>query len=278
MIYWLPVLAALGGAVDMTINKYLYRKYHRLTSREVNWLAFTSLVIVLLFLSGPLQLWPELTTIQNYLWPLLGVVLLAAAYNTCLGWAMEHERISEVEPWLLFSPLVNMLVVGSFYSDERSLPIYIAALVGSSLLVWTRIHRHHLTLSRGVWAVIGFILIHSMEMLLLKDLLAHFDPLSLYMIRCMGILIALTILRAPNYRLIKPHHLWYFVVIGILGSFNAWAGYTSLAVLGVTRTMFFALISPVAVYWLSRLVLKEKWQGKSIIASIVIALMIIFLH
>ena len=49
------------------------------------------------------------------------------------------------------------------------------------------------------------------------------------------------------------------------------------AVLGVTKTMFFALLSPIAVYWLSRLVLKEKWHGKSIIASIVIGLMIAFL-
>ena len=272
----LPIIAVLADASYMTIVKSFFRRYGRLTSREFNWLQFVGIVFVLLMTAPFFVHWPTPAQMQS-LWQLLvGVILLATAANLLFYWAIEREKISEVEPFLLFNPLVAILIAGLFYPSERIWLVYVAAAIASVILVWSHWHKHKLTLTRGLMAIIGFSLIYGLEASAVKTLLTVYEPIALYLIRSSFVLITLSLVAWPNFKIIKPHHWAIFGILGALAVASMTATYMAFVARSVSETIFIFTLSPILVYVLSVLFLYEQWRMKNIIASVVIAGLVVW--
>ncbi len=268
--FLLPLIAVFSDSVLITVTKKFFRRYGKLTSREFNWLQFAGIVFVLLLVVPFFGKMPQIPQALDVWYLLLILVVLAISANLLYFWGLEHEKISEIEPFLLFSPLGAILIAGLFYADERKWAVWVAVVVASIMLGWTHFRRHHFAFTRGLWAIMAFIGIYAFEAVIIKQLLEVYDPVALYFIRSVLILLGLTIVATPNFRLIKPHHLAPFGIIGALGVTSVIAAYTSYQIRGLSETIFIFTLSPILLYVLSVIFLDEKWRLKNIIASIII--------
>jgi len=273
----LPLIGVATDAVYLTISKVFLRRYGKFTSREFIWFLFIAIIVVLLFAAPATGHFPPWTAVRATAWLLAASVVLACAHNLLFYWGLEHEHVSRIEPFLLFSPLASILIAGAIYPSERFPQVYIAVAIASVLLVWSHWHKHHLTISRGLWAIIAFIVLSGLEVSVLKQLLTVYSPLILYLVRCSFILLLLTPIIRPRLNLIKLHHLPFLGFLSALVVLSVWASYSAFQLRGISETMFVFTLSPVLVYWLSAVFLKEKWQLKNILASVVIIGLVIWI-
>lgn len=266
----LPFLAVVADSIYLTTTKVFLRRFGKFTSREFAWFLFAGIVVILLPIVPLINRWPTAVDFHATLPWLIGAVVLACTHNLLFFWGMEHEKISEVEPFLLFAPLGGIVITSIFYSSERFIQVYVAVVLATLVLLWSHYRKHHIAISRGIWAIIAFIVVNGFELIMLKHLLAVYFPLTLYLIRCAMILLVWTLVVRPRISLIKPHHLPYIGFLSALVVCSIWATYTAFQIRGVSETLFIFTLSPVLVYWLSAIFLKEKWQVRTVLASIVI--------
>ena len=110
-----------------------------------------------------------------------------------------------------------------------------------------------------------------------KTLLTIYSPLALYFVRTLSIFIALLLFYRPNFRLIKPHHLAPFSIIGGLAVVSVVAAYTAFQSQGLVATIFIFTLSPILVYLMSIIFLHDKWRIKNVVASIVIIGLVVWI-
>jgi drug/metabolite transporter (DMT)-like permease len=272
----LPLIAVFANAGFLTITKKFFRQYGRLTSKEFNWLQFAGIVFVLLLVIPFFGVWPNFSQALNLWWVMLIMVALATAGNLLYFWGIEHEKISDVEPFLLFNPLGAILIAGVFFADERSWSIFVAAGLASLALFWTYRKKHHFALTKGLWAIVLFIVVYGLEAVTIKYLLDVFDPVVLYFVRSILVMLALTVFATPKFSIIKSRHLAPFGIIGALAVASVVTTYMAFNVLGLSETIFVFVLSPILIYVLSVIFLAEKWKTKNIIASVVVTLLVIW--
>jgi drug/metabolite transporter (DMT)-like permease len=272
----LPIIAVATSAVFVTISKEFFRRYGRLTSREFVWLQFVGIVGVA-WLAAPFFIrLPSRELIASSIPMLAGIVALAIIGNLLYYWGLEHEKISEIEPFLLFTPLITIVVAGFFYSNERIWPVYVAAVIASAVLAWAHLKRKHLAFRLGLVVILLYALTYGFEVVVTRQLLTIYDPFALYLLRSSGVLALLFLVSPPKFSWIKPHH---FAVMGILGALavaSVVATYTAFQLRGVSETIFIFTLGPVLVYFLSVIFLRERWRRKNIIASIAILALVVW--
>ncbi|MFA5010222.1 MAG: EamA family transporter [Patescibacteria group bacterium] len=266
----LPLISVVADAIYLTATKVFLRRYGRYTGREFLWFLFVSIVIVLAVIMPFVWNFPPWEVVKQTLPWWGGVVLLACLHNSLFYWGLEHEKISDAEPLLLLSPLAGIMMASLFYPSERFVQVYIAVIVATVVLLWSHYKKHRIAFSEGLTAIIAFIVVNALELVFLKRLLEYYDPLPLYFIRCIFVLIGLTFIIRPRLSLLKVHHLPFFGLQGVLVVLSVWASYTTFQLRGISETLFVFTLSPILLYWLSAIFLKEKWQIKNIIASIII--------
>jgi len=266
----LPLIGVVTDAIYLTTTKVFLRRFGKFTSREFGWFLFVVVVIILAIIVPLTGHWPTLAQFQTSFGWLVMAAILACAYNLLFFWGMEHETISEIEPFLLFAPLGGIVITSIFYPSERFVQVYTAIAIASLVLLWSHYKRHRIALSRGIWAIIAYIILSGLELVVLKQLLSTYSPLTLYLFRCVLILIGLTIIVRPRLSILKPHHLPFLGFLGVLVVSSVWATYSAYQIRGISETRFVFTLSPILVYWLSAVFLKEKWHVRTILASIVI--------
>jgi len=274
---FLPFIAVVANAIYLTISKAFFKRYHKLTSREFNWLQFAGILLVLFLLMPFFGEWSASLS-NTAIWLLVGIGVLSILGNVLYFWGLSHEKISEVEPFLLFNPLITIVIASLFYSDERSWPIYIAAFLASIILGWSHIKKHHLSFTWGVLAILSFSILYGFEAVMTKALLYELSPIMLYLFRCLIIFVGLSIFVRPNLSVIKKHHLAPFGILGGLAAAAVIATYTAFHILGLSQTIFVFILSPILVYILSVIFLDDHWKTKNIVASIIIAILVIWVN
>ena len=275
LIWLLPFVAAIGDALSLIAAKSFLRRFGRLTASEFNWLAFIGIVSVASLILLVTRRWPEPGDISVF-WPqLLLLIGLATASNILFFHGLEKERVSALEPFIIFTPLATILIVSAIYPAERHWAIYVGLLAATAILFWANLHRHRIALSTGILLVIGFWVTYGFESVVVKNLLTTFEPLTLYWMRCIGVLLSLTIVSPPKWTWLKVHHLPFAGLLGVLAVATVTALYTSFAAQGVAATLFVMVLSPVLVYWFSTAILHERWSFKNLLAGGAIVLLVV---
>ncbi|MFH0912145.1 MAG: DMT family transporter [Patescibacteria group bacterium] len=276
MLY--PFLAVLFDVVTLITTKRLFRRFGVLTYRSFAvWLFIWIIAIGLI-------LFPWFASIQpaaiepKYLWLLLAVAFLAANYNLLYYFSLEREKITAIEPFLLVSPIVTILIAGLFYASERSWHVYVAAGVAGLVLAWLHLKRHRrLKLNFSIIALVGFAVLYGLEAVVLKQLLVVYSPLAMYLVRAIITAIFLLVLERGRLVRLTPRQIPYFLLIAGAAVAASTAIYSAYREVGISLTIFILLLSPIMVYLLSALWLKEKLTWKNLLASGVIIGLVIWL-
>lgn len=275
MYFLLPFVAAFLDAISLIVSKAFLRRYGRLTYKEYNWVTFLGILIVLLISAQLFNQFPNWATISAHWLPLLALGLLGTLSNVFFSKGLEEERVSNLEPFIVFRPLVGILIASFIFPEERSLVIYVGILLAASILAWANLKREHLRLNRAL----VFIMLHwfstAFEVVLTTYLLGFFPPIALYILRCVIIFVALSLFSKPNLQLLQPQHLPPALFMGILAVFSVVATYIALYRIGIAPTLFAQVLSPALVYWFSASVLHDRWNRKNVFATILIVLLVV---
>lgn len=276
MIY--PFIATVTDAIDVIVTKKVFTTFKQLTPRALAWWIFVWITILGLLLS------PWLVHIQPAAlsWQYLGLVLLmailAANYNFLYYYGLRYKHISEIEPFFLFNPLIAILIAGIFYPSERFWQIYLAIIIASIFLLWSHLKKRHVVLGKPLLAVLGFSLLFGLEAVIIKQLLAVYSPVALYLIRVITTALFIWVLEKGKIPLLTLKQIPYFVLLAAGALVTNSLIYLSYGLQGISSTIFILILSPVLVYALAVLFLKEKLIWKNLVTSVVIILLIIWVN
>ena len=274
MIY--PLLAAVIDSVTLVLTKRSLIVFKQLTDQ-----AFTFWIMVFIVAVGLITLpWtghidPAAFSLR-YGILVLAMVALAANYNILFRYGLKHEQVSQLEPLLLFNPLLTVVIAGLIYPDERSWQIYLAIGLASGLLIWSRWRAGSIRWDKAMWAMVGFAVLYGIEVAIVRQLLEVYAPISLYLVRCSTTGLFLWMLGRGRMPLINWRQSAYFLGMAISAVVVTGLVYFSYHAQGINATVMVMIISPVLVYSLSAAVLKEKISPRDVIASIGVVLLVLW--
>ncbi len=270
-------LAVVFDAFTLVVTKRVFVKFRALDYKSFAWWLFLWVVAVGLCVSPWLVVIKPEATQPYYLWLLLALAFLAANYNLLYYFGLEYEKISEIEPFLLFNPIVAIVIASLFYASERSWHVYLAAAIASFALAWSHVDHQRLKLTKPLLAIIGFSLLHGLEAVVIKQLLAVYSPLAMYLVRCIVTALFLWVLERGKIMKITPKQIPYFLLIAISAMATSVFVYSAYQGVGIGLTMGILFLSPILVYLLSSVYLHEKLGWKNILSSLAIVGVVIWL-
>lgn len=272
-----PLLAIVFDVLTLIFTKRIFTKFKSFDYRSFTWWLFIWIIVLGLALSPWLVTIQPLALSSYYLWLLLALAFLSANHNLLYSFGLKYEKLTETEPFLLFNPIITIVIASVFYTDERSWHVYVAAVLASVVLCWAHSYHKHLKFSRPMLAILGFSLIYGLEAVVIKQLLVVYSPLALYLVRAIVIVLFLWILERGKIKKINLQQIPYFLIIAISAIIASIFVYMSYSSVGIGFTMAILLLSPILVYLASVIYLKEQLKWKSLVASLIILGIIIWL-
>jgi len=275
MLY--PLLASVADALTLIATKKFFNIFKKLSYQAFALWGFIWIVVIGLLVSPWLaHIHPDALR-SPYIWLVIVMAGLAANYNVLYYFGLKYEHLSEVEPFLLFNPLVTIIIAGLFYSDERSWHVYVAAALAGLLLGWSHWRKGQIKLGRPFLAILGFSLLYGIEAVIIKQLLAVYSPVALYLVRSAVTALWLWTLERGQLQRITFKQAGYFIVLAIGAIVASSLIYASYQLQGISSTVFVLTLSPVLVYTLSALLLKEKIHWQDVVASLGVILLVIWI-
>ncbi|MFH1088553.1 MAG: hypothetical protein V1719_01785, partial [Patescibacteria group bacterium] len=242
---WYPFLVVAFDAITLIATKRLFVKFRQITYRSFTWWLFIWIIVVALFLSPWFFHMDPTAFSHQYLWWLLALAFLAANYNLLYYYSLEREKVAEIEPFLLFNPLVAVVIASLFYADERSWHIYIAAAVAGLVLAWSHLKHNQLKLKKPLLSLLAFSVLYGLEAVVIKHLLAVYSPLALYLVRAVIVVIFLWILQKGAIQRIKVAYIPQFLLVAGGAVAASVFLYLSYQTVGIAVTVFTLLLSPI---------------------------------
>lgn len=272
MIY--PLLAAVVGSITLIATKKFFNIFKELNYRAFAFWGFVWVIIIGLLVSPWLVIIHPDALHLPYIWLLVVMAGLAANYNVLYYFGLKYEHVTEVEPFLLFNPLITIIIASLFYADERSWHIYVAAGLAGLLLGWAHWRKGKLKLGKPMLAILGFAVLYGVEAVIIKQLLAVYSPVALYLVRSLVTALWLWVLEKGRIQPMTVRQIPYFITLGIGAIVGSALVYTSYHLQGISATVFILIFSPVLVYTLSVVFLKEKLHWRDVVADIGVVLLI----
>ncbi len=274
MIY--AILASIINAVDLIITKQVFNVFKNLRyTTFVIWLFVWIIIVGSLTAPWLIQIDSAASSLY-YLVLLLILAVIAANHNLLYYFGLRYEKVSEIEPFLLFEPLVTILIASAFYANERIWQIYIAGFIAGAFLAWSHVKKHHLKLGKPLLAILGYAVLVGFEAVIVKQLLAVYSPIALYVVRAIIVALVLWILEKGQIGKITLKQIPYFVLLATTAIASQSLVYYAYRIQGINLTSVVLMLSPVLIYFLSVLVLKEKLNWKNLITSVVVISLIVW--
>lgn len=274
---WYPFLVVAFDVLTIICTKFLFVRFKAANYRSFVWWLFIWIIVVALVVSPWLFHIDPSALEHRYLWWLIALAFLATNHNLLYYYSLEYEKIAEIEPFLLFNPLVAIVIASLFYADERSWHIYAAAIIAVVVLAWSHLKRQHLRLGKPLVALLLFSVLYGLEAIVIRHLLAVYSPLALYLVRAIAVALFLLVLEKGKIAKLPLRQVPYFLLIAVGAVAASVSLYLAYQTVGISLTIFILLLSPVLVYLLSVLCLRERLKWKNLVASAVIIGLVIWL-
>jgi drug/metabolite transporter (DMT)-like permease len=265
----IPFFAAFAAAVGLVLEKTVLT-YQKMDSR-----LFNSVVFLFLFL-GTLLLFPFLGKIDprfielKYILLLAGVVILASIWNTILAHGIKYEKVNEIELIMMLQPISIILISSIFLTNERHWSVFLAAIIGALALIVSHINKKHLDFNRNNQWMLVYLLLVGLETVMVKELLAVYSPVALYMLRTAFIFLIVSLWFRPDWTNLKAKQAQFLSITTVVAITQMVLTYYGYLKYGVIFTTLILVITPLLVYFFSILVLKEKIKPRTIIAAVII--------
>lgn len=206
-----------------------------------------------------------------------GVIIAGVLANICYYNALKWEKISHIEPVNLLQPLFIVVLAFIIFPAERNPNIIIPALLAGFALLFSHLKRHHFEFNRYLLLALLANFIGAIEIILIKESLHLFTPISLYFYRSLFVMLFFIILFRPRiFKEIKGKER-----LLVLGTGALWVAYRVLsfygyAQLGLTFTTLILMLAPILVYFFAWKFLKEKLEWRNIVAAAIILASVLY--
>lgn len=270
-------MAVLGSA-DTVFEKFFFNKRcgkYKIFVPMLFVFAFFILIIFFVpFLDHSIKS-GALSTVSLILF--FSMIAMASVRNMLYYYSFQREGLCDIEPFIVFIPLVTIVLAGLVYPDERSHPIVLAlAIIASLALVFSHIRKKHLSFDKALLPMFGVILLSAGENLISKELLTNFSPIALYTIRSFFIaLLLLTFLR-PKLKEMNRNDMKNLFIISFLWVFTMIFYYYAYQKVGIVYTELINTLTPVLIVMGSYFFLKDRSVTKrNIVALIIIIICVV---
>lgn len=273
-----PFLAVLAGAAGMVVDKIAISK------RGIQLRYFIPFLFLYLFFFTALTT-PFLGSVNwflllspEFLLLFLVLISLAVTWNIFYYESLQKETLAEFESILMMAPLVTVALSWVFFPETWDMRVGIAALVGTSALVWSHWEKHHLALSHYSLNLIVAVVLMATEDIIATEFLRDgvFSPVSLYAIRTFVLFAFFFAYYRPNIKRMNKSQLNIISLAGLMGAAYMVFRYYGFKQLGVPYTVLVTVAAPMAIYMASATVLHERMKVKVLASAAIIAGTIVY--
>lgn len=268
------LLAALGIAGSDTTSKKLLDDKEYPIKRYLPLLFLLLAVITAIFVPFSFHFDAGKAFSFKYLIIFAAMIFAAVSWNIRYYTSIKKETLHEFELVLLLTPITTVILASIFYKDERDTGLFIAALIASGALIFSRIQKQHIILTQNIKRTLLAMFFMAVEVLLLKTLLDAYSPTFLYLIRTIILCMIYVIIYKPRLTDYRPDIplVPLIIVNSAFGVLQMVMKYYSYHALGIVETTTILLIAPIIVYAVSYFYFLERRNFKkdAIAATIII--------
>ncbi|MGM5484415.1 MAG: EamA family transporter [Nanobdellota archaeon] len=187
---------------------------------------------------------------------------------------LEHTKVEKVEPLFLSNWVFTVILAVIVYPSERDILKVALALIAAITILVVNLRKHHLRLDRySVYILIAAVIL-GIHNNILKTLLEHYNPFTLYLLIMVGGSLIMPFLFKLKLKEFKRKGT-PLVVLATVFTIARWLFlYWSYQVIGVVSTSLIMTAAPIVEVWGSSIFLKERLHKKYVIGTIIIALCI----
>ncbi|MFA7309115.1 MAG: DMT family transporter [Patescibacteria group bacterium] len=274
---WHSLLATLSNAGNSLLEKDFLD--HNRRRHDLGVLAFLYLIAFLLqvaFLYPKYGLLYAGALDTKVVVLLILMCVLAAIGNGFYYYGLPKEGLSQIQPFIVFNPLLTILLASIFFTDERDVWKIIFACIAIGVLMLTHIRGKKVSLGEGLSSILLSMFLYSFEVLMTKELLYFYSPIALYTIRVGVISLLFFIFFRPEVSILRRQNMLRVVFLPMVWIVTMGATYYSYHEIGIVGTVLVLLLAPFLTIIGSHFLLKEqKIEKKDIIALVLVLLCVI---
>lgn len=273
-----PIISAVTESFATIIDKF------NLNLKKIKGGTFTSILLIFMALfSLPLMCFFEAKPGAFTLYPIFIMFLIitgSAIQNTLFYVGLRNKNLSSLEPIRNSESILIILLAFLIFPSERNIVVFILGVITTLALIYSHLEKNELKKVRIAFDkytlfVLLSMFISALLALSYKYILAYYPPLSLYLIRAIGVGVILAAVYRPKITSIKTKQLSLFTIAALLYSAAAIFQYFAIVKVGVAVTVLILTLSPSIIYLFSKILLKEKLTANKIISSVVIVACVI---
>ena len=269
--------AAILNFVNVILEKSIFDHQRKRYKIFVPLSFLFSLIVIVMFLVPFMIIFPSFGAIKKEAFtfvPLLFlfiVIAISSTRNMLYYSGFQREGISKIEPFVVFTPLLTVILAGIFYPDERNWIVIALSIVAAFALIFSHVEKKHLVFDKGLIPIIAAVILEAVETIFIKDLLRYYSPVAMYGIRVAFVAFVLFLFIKPNLKKVSKKEYKNLFVVGALWVAIMVSTYFGYQILGVIDTVLIFMISPVLMVLGSYLILKEKKiRTKDIVALVIV--------
>lgn len=268
----IPLLSALADAAGLIVAKVILTR-RQISLRDHNPVTFLFVFVfsaALLPFFGPLNLAAVLR--PPALEYLAAIIVVGAGWNALYYLSVQKKKVNSSEGVINLMPLLTIGLVWIVFPAKFNPNIAMAAGVGALALMWGFWDKNHLAWDRYNAMMLAAMVLVAVENLLVGRALQRglFSPVLLYTIRTFMIFIIFYAYSRPKMRRIKPVNLAWLAFASVLGVVTMILRFYGLRDSGIAYTGLILIVTPVAVYTASAVLLHERLKRRQIIATIIL--------
>jgi drug/metabolite transporter (DMT)-like permease len=266
-----PIISALSDSFATVIDKLILKK-DNISSKH-----FTSILFI--FMGAfclPLLFFFEITEVNILSIFILFLIIIGSALQNYLFYvSLSNKDLSSLEPIRNSEPIIIILLAFLVFPDERNFLVLLLGLMTTLALIYSHLDFKNFKKEKVIFDKYSTILIFSIFISAIlfigyKYALEFVNPVTLYSIRTIGVLLFLFTLFKPKLSSLNKTQTSLFTYSAFLYSLSAITQYFAISTVGIGITVLVLALSPIVIYLLSHFVLKESINKHQIIASIVI--------
>lgn len=269
------LIAIFCESSGKTLDKINFRR-NKITYRQSLLLAFLfmSLFLVLFVLVAHQPL-PHFTITACIL--LAIIALFSFGGNVFDEMSLKSNDLSLREPIVDFEPILAGLVGYILFPGERK-PIFLLAFLLGALIVYWGSHRRKLRRiqKKGLAQLLLATSFYAFLPSIYQYTLAHMSPVYIALIRCLSILVLLSIF-LPVRRVTKlsATKIRYSFAAAAFYALGAVVSIYAIKSLGVVLTMVLLMLGPALRYLSSYFILKEKVRAGEVASSAMLSAVVL---
>jgi hypothetical protein len=268
------LIAIVGGTFAVLCSRIVLAK-HKLGFHEYLSVAFVFISLLMLPLLPFMHNFSSSMLLPKYVWAMIGILITAFAYNLLYFKAFAHEKLSEIETFVLLTPLFAAGFAYLCFPAERALVPLVMAALATLALVWSHLNHGHLQFSKGSVLMFFAVVLFGLEYVFMKILLEVYNPYTLYFVRCLILSVIFTLKFGSRFSAVKAKTWKYLIAtqVGYIVQFVAI--FWSVEKKGIVLTNLMLNLIPVFVFAYAYFKYRDHPGWKKIAAGIIILACII---